>query len=109
MEEIEEIATNKTIPRIPPLPGVAPLIHALRASDGQILPLGSAGTAVAQELTPQKFGFFADGWLWVAQSLGLFGWLVSQSVGCLVGRSVRFSVGCRFFGGEDVWWSLRVA
>ena len=104
MAEIKDITANITIPRIPPLPCVAPLVHAPRASDGQIWPLGSAGTAVAQALTPQIFGFFADGWLWVAQSLGLFGWQVGQSVG----RSAGCSVGRRSFGGEDVWWSLWV-
>ena len=81
MAEIKEIIANNTIPSIPPLPCVAPLVHAPRASDGQIWPLGSAGTAVAQALTPQIFAFFADGWSWVDQSLGSFGWPVSQSVG----------------------------
>jgi hypothetical protein len=52
MAEPEEIATNVTIP-VPPPPGVAPLVHALRAGDGQIWPLGSAGTAVASATTPQ--------------------------------------------------------
>ena len=105
MAEIEEITANITIPSIPPLPCVAPLVHAPCASDGQIWPSGSAGTAVAQALTLQIFGFFADGWLWVAQSLGLFG--------CQVGQLVSWSAGCsvsrRSFGGEDVWWSFRVA
>ena len=105
MAEIKEITANNTIPSIPPLLGVAPLVHAPRTSDGQIWPLGSAGTTVAQALTPQIFGFFADGWLWVAQSFELFGWQVGQSVG----RSVGCSVGRRSFGGEVVWWSLRVA
>jgi len=36
----------------PPPPGVPPLVHAMRAGDGQIWPLGSAGTAVVQALTP---------------------------------------------------------
>ena len=96
MAEVKEIATNNTIPSIPPLPGVAPLVHAPRASNGQIWPLGSAGTAVAQALTPQKFGFFADGWLWVAQSLRLFGWPVSRSVGQLVSRLLSWL--------QALWW-----
>ena len=86
MAEIEEIDTDNTIPSILPLLGVAPLQHAPRASDGQIWPLESAGTAVAQALTPQKFGFFADGWSWVAQPSGSFGWPVSWSNGWSVSR-----------------------
>ncbi len=100
MAKIKEIATNNIIPSIPPLPGLASLVHAPRASDGQIWLLGSAGTAVAQALTPQIFGFFADGWSWVAQSVGSFGWQIGPSVG----QSVGCSVGCRSFGGEDVLW-----
>jgi hypothetical protein len=53
MAEPEEIATNNTIPSLPPLPGVAPLVHALRVGDGQIWPLGSTGTAVAGATTLQ--------------------------------------------------------
>ena len=79
MAEIKEITAHNTIPSIPPLLGVAPFVHAPRASDGQIWPLGSAETAVVQALTLQKFDFFADGWSWIAQSLGLF-WLASWSV-----------------------------
>ena len=48
MADTTEIAPNDTIPALPPLPGVAPLVHAPRAGDGQIWPLGSAGTAVVQ-------------------------------------------------------------
>ena len=49
MVEIKEITANNTIPSIPAIPGVAPLIHAPpRASDGQICTLGSAETAVTQ-------------------------------------------------------------
>jgi len=44
MAESEEIAANVTIPGLPPLPGVAPLVHAPRKGDGQFFPLGSAGT-----------------------------------------------------------------
>ena len=40
-------------PRPPTPPGVAPLVHVPRVGDGQTWPLGSAGTAVAQALTPQ--------------------------------------------------------
>jgi hypothetical protein len=96
MAEIKEITAINTIPSIPPLLGVAPLVHALRASDGQIWPLGSAGTAVAQVLTPQKFGFFADGWSWVAQSLGSFGWPVGWSVGQSVSQLLSRS--------QVLWW-----
>jgi hypothetical protein len=53
MVEMEEIATNDIIPSLPPLPGVAPLVHAPHAGDGQIWLLGSTGTAVAHALTPQ--------------------------------------------------------
>ncbi len=53
MADTTEIAPNDTIPALPPLPGVAPLVHAPRAGDGQIWPLGSAGTAVGQALTLQ--------------------------------------------------------
>ena len=53
MADTTEIAPNDTIPVLPPLPGVASFVHALDAGDGQIWPLGSAGTAVAQALTPQ--------------------------------------------------------
>ena len=53
MAESEEIAANVTIPGLPPLPGVAPLVHAPRKGDGQFFPLGSAGTAVAAATTPQ--------------------------------------------------------
>ena len=53
MADTTEIAPNDTIPALPPLPGVAPLVHAPRAGDGQIWPLASAGIAVAQALTPQ--------------------------------------------------------
>ena len=35
MAESEEIAANVTIPGLPPLPGVAPLVHAPREGDGQ--------------------------------------------------------------------------
>ena len=48
MADTTEIAPNDTIPVLPPLPGVASFVHALDAGDGQIWPLGSAGTAVAQ-------------------------------------------------------------
>ncbi len=48
MADTTEITPNDTIPALPPLPGVAPLVHAPRSGDGQIWPLGSAGTAVAQ-------------------------------------------------------------
>ena len=83
MAEIKEITANNTTPSIPTFPCVVPLIHAPPAGDGQIWPLESPGTAVVQVLTLQIFGFFADGWLWVAQSLGLFGWLVGWSIGWL--------------------------
>jgi hypothetical protein len=53
MADTTEIAPNDTIPALPPLPGVAPLVHAPCAGDGQIWPLTSAGIAVAQALTPQ--------------------------------------------------------
>ncbi len=53
MADTAEIAPNNTIPALLPLPGVAPLVHAPRTGDDQIWPLGSAGTAVAQALTPQ--------------------------------------------------------
>ena len=53
MADTMEIAPNDTIPALPPLPGVASLLHAPHVGDGQIWPLGSAGTAVAQALTPQ--------------------------------------------------------
>ena len=36
MAEPEEIAPNYTIPTLPPLLGVAPLVHAPLADDGQI-------------------------------------------------------------------------
>ncbi len=36
MADTMEIAPNDTIPVLPPLPGVAPLVHAPRAGDGQI-------------------------------------------------------------------------
>ena len=58
MADTTEIAPNGTIAALPPLPGVAPLVHAPpRAGDGQIWPLGigSAGTAVAQALTLQPW------------------------------------------------------
>ena len=51
MAEPEEITANVTIS--PPPLGVVPLVHALHAGDGQIWPLGSAGTAVAAATTPQ--------------------------------------------------------
>ena len=88
MAEIKEITANYTILSIPTLLVGAPLVHAPRTSDGQIWQLRSAGTAVAQKLTPQKCGFFDDGWSWVAQSLGSFGWPVGQSVGWSVGQLV---------------------
>ena len=53
MADTTEIAPNNHIPAFPPLPGVAPLVHAPHVGDGQIWLLGSAGTAVAQALTPQ--------------------------------------------------------
>ena len=53
MAEPEEITPNNTIPALPPLPGIAPLVHAPLADDGQIWPLGSTGTAVQQAMTPQ--------------------------------------------------------
>jgi hypothetical protein len=53
MVESEEIATDDTIPGLPPLPGVAPLVHAPCAGDSLIWLLGSAGTAVAHALTLQ--------------------------------------------------------
>jgi len=48
-----EITPNDTIPALPPLTGVAPLVHASRAGDGQIWPLVSAGIAVAVAATLQ--------------------------------------------------------
>ena len=53
MAELEEITPNYTIPALPPLPAVVPLVHAPRAGDGQIWPLGSPGTAVAAATTRQ--------------------------------------------------------
>jgi hypothetical protein len=53
MADTTEIAPNDTIPALPPLPGVAPLLHAPHAGDGQIWPLASAGIAVAVAATPQ--------------------------------------------------------
>jgi len=53
MADTMKIAPNDTIPALPPLRGVAPLVHAPRVGDGQTWLLGSAGTAVAQALTPQ--------------------------------------------------------
>ena len=53
MADTTEIAPNDTIPALSPLPGVAPLVHAPHVGDGQNWPIGSAGTAVAQALTPQ--------------------------------------------------------
>ncbi len=53
MADTTEIAPNDTISALPPLPGVAPLVHAPRAGDGQIWPLASAGIAVAVAATPQ--------------------------------------------------------
>ena len=47
MADPEEIATNVTIPALPPLPSVAPLVHAPRAGDGQIWPLATADAAAA--------------------------------------------------------------
>ncbi len=53
MADTTGITPNDTISALPPLPGVAPLVHAPRAGDGKIWLLVSAGTAVAQALTPQ--------------------------------------------------------
>ena len=54
MADAEENADNFILPALPPLPGVAPLVHAPPAGDGRIWPLGSIGTAaVGQALTPQ--------------------------------------------------------
>ncbi len=51
MANTTEIAPNDTIPALLPLPGVAPLVHAPRAGDGQIWPLMSSGIAVAVAAT----------------------------------------------------------
>jgi hypothetical protein len=48
-----EITPNDTIPRLPPLPGAAPLVHILGAGDGKNWPLASAGIAVAVVATLQ--------------------------------------------------------
>jgi len=53
MADTTEIDPNDTIPAPPPLPDVAPLVHAPRTGDGQIWPLTSAGIAVAVATTPQ--------------------------------------------------------
>ena len=53
MADAMEITPNYTIPALPPLPGVAPLVHAPRAGDGQFWPLGITGTAVAVATAPQ--------------------------------------------------------
>ena len=60
MADPEEIAPNDTIPALPPLPGVAPLVHAPRTGDGQIWPLASAGIAVAVAATPQPRDAFLE-------------------------------------------------
>ena len=53
MTDAMEIASNEGIPALPPLPRVAPVLHAPGKVDGQNWPSASAGIAVAAVVTPQ--------------------------------------------------------
>ena len=53
MADAMEIVPNEGIPALPPLPRVAPVLHAPGEGDGQNWPSASAGIAVAEVVTPQ--------------------------------------------------------
>jgi hypothetical protein len=53
MTDVMEIVSNEGIPALPPLPRVAPVVHALGKGDGRNWPSASAGIAVAGVLTLQ--------------------------------------------------------
>ena len=51
MADAMEIAPNESMPALPPLPRVAPVVHAPGEGVGQNWPLASAGIAVAVAAT----------------------------------------------------------
>ena len=60
MADAMEIAPNKGMPALPPLPRIAPVVHAPGEGVGQNWPLGSAGIAVAVATTPQPRDAFLE-------------------------------------------------
>ena len=60
MADAMEIAPNEGMPALPPLPRVAPVVHAPGEGVGQSWPLASAGIAVAVAATPQPRDAFLE-------------------------------------------------
>ena len=60
MADAMEIAPNKGMPALPPLPRVAPYVHAPGERVGQNWLLASAGIAVAVAATPQPRDAFLE-------------------------------------------------
>ena len=60
MADAMEITPNEGMPALPPLPPVAPDVHAPGKGVGQNWPLASAGIAVAVAATPQPRDAFLE-------------------------------------------------
>ena len=60
MADAMEITPNEGMPALPPLPPVAPDVHAPGKGVGQNWPLASAGIAVAVAATPQPRNAFLE-------------------------------------------------
>ena len=60
MADAMEIAPNEGMPALPPLPRIAPVVHAPGEGVGQNRPLARAGIAVAVAATPQPRDAFLE-------------------------------------------------
>ena len=60
MADAMEIAPNEGMPALPPLPRVAPVVHAPGKGVGRNWPLASAGIADAVATTPQPRDAFLE-------------------------------------------------
>ena len=57
MDDAMEIVPNEGIPALPPLPGVAPLVHVPGAGDGQNWPSATEGLVDAATTPPPPHTF----------------------------------------------------